>query len=291
MYYYRMGRAYGSFYWRGIKAVWLNYQASKVLRGRLLAEAGTSSWSNVSRAAMLRLITRAEFQVLERNNRDIGKLPFFGLLVALFGEWLPLVVPFIPGAVPGTCRIPQQVRGMRSTAEQRRGISFRQGIKEPSKEQIVDAESETPDGDKLGKWPMVQKNYVSRMVGQLRDDQLHHLSSTLNLHNRLWDRIQLPPPSFLLRRGLSRRLAYLTTDDFLLIRHGGVPRLSTVEVSIACEERGIDVLGKREETLRDFLVGWLARQRDNEGHGSAILTMLFRRLAISDLIRVKNTQC
>lgn len=271
MYYFRVGRAYGGFYWVGIKAVWFNFQATRLLKERIQKDAG-EKWLSV--------VKRSEFQLLERNSHDIGKLPLFGVLVALLGEWLPLLVPFMPGVVPGTCCFPKQLEGMRKKAEERRRRSFRQGISEPSKEQI----SEIPEGTETKDWPMTGKDYAALKLKGLRDDQLYHLSCTLDLHNRMWDRIQLPPPSWLLRRGLSKRLSYLTKDDKLLTRDGGVPKLSSDETIIACEQRGLDVLGKREEVLRNDLTWWLARQNDDRGRGDAIFTMLFRRLAMREWV-------
>ncbi|KXT03157.1 hypothetical protein AC578_7695 [Pseudocercospora eumusae] len=270
LYYFRIGRAYGSFYWVGIKAVWFNYKAAKQLRERIRKKAGQKA----SRSKELGLMTRSEFQLLARNSHDIGKLPFFGLLAALCGEWLPLIVPFIPAAVPGTCRIPKQIEGMRKKAEERRRISFRQGISEPGADQLrVEA---APSSGSI-EYPMSRKEFAAQMLSKLRDDQLFHLSSTLNLHNRMWDRIQLPPPSFLLRRGLSKHLSYLASDDFLLERYGGAAKLTADEVDIACEERGMDVLGRPEHKLRENLSWWLARQKDDNGRGSALFAMLFRR--------------
>ncbi|EME40259.1 hypothetical protein DOTSEDRAFT_74909 [Dothistroma septosporum NZE10] len=276
LYYFRIGRAYGSFYWVGIKAVWFNYKASQALRERVKKDARAESTKSLAQATWLKHLSRSEFQLLERNNHDIGKLPFFGLLVALFGEWLPLLVPFIPGAVPGTCRIPKQTEGMRAKAEERRRFSFRRGISEPTREEMLNTTAEPEDLGKV-EWPLSQKEYAAILLQRLRDDQLFHLSCTLNLHNRLWDRVQLPPPSTLLRRGLSKRLAYIASDDKLLIRDGGASQVSSDELNIACEERGLDVLGKREDTLRHDLSWWLARQEEDQGKGSAIFTMLFRR--------------
>ncbi|KAF7191605.1 hypothetical protein HII31_07107 [Pseudocercospora fuligena] len=270
LYYFRIGRAYGSFYWVGIKAVWFNYKAARQLRERIRKQAGEKA----PRSKELESMTRSEFQLLARNSHDIGKLPFFGLLVALFGEWLPLIVPFIPGAVPGTCRIPKQIEGMRKKAEERRRISFRQGISELNPEQL---RLETLSSSTSTEWPMSRTEYAAQMLSKLRDDQLFHLSSTMNLHNRMWDRIQLPPPSFLLRRGLSKHLSYVASDDFLLERYGGAAKLTADEVDIACEERGLDVLGRPEQKLRENLSWWLARQKDDNGKGSALLAMLFRR--------------
>ncbi|KAI5361588.1 Putative LETM1, ribosome-binding domain-containing protein [Septoria linicola] len=276
LYYFKIGRAYGSFYWVGIKAVWFNYKAAKLLKERYAKELGASGKDFRSERA-LQSLTRSEFQLLERNNYDIGKLPFFGLLVALFGEWLPLIVPFIPGAVPGTCRIPKQIEGMRKKAEERRKTSFRQGVEEPQGAQIM-LEVEPSEKPVEKTWPAIEENYARQLLAQLRDDQLLHLSSSLNLHSRLWDRLQIAPPSSLLRKAIARRLQYLTCDDRLLAGSPSAPKtLTTEEVHIACDERGIDVLGNREEVLRATLHYWLERQKKDEGKGSAILKMLFRR--------------
>lgn len=281
IYWFRMGRAYGTFYKDGIKAVWFNYKASKLLRERIRQEHHVTQ---ISEGVAKGVLTRSDFQLLARNSHDIGKLPIFGLLVLIFGEWLVLIVPFVPNRVPATCRIPTQIEGMRLKAEERRRISFRQGIAEPSKEQASSFGGEQ-GGEKA--WPMAFSNgSIRRMLGSLRDDQLHHLSSTLGLHSGIWDRIQLPPPSFLLRRSLERRLQYISQDDYLLLESGGVSRLSVEEVQTACEQRGIDVLGKKNDNLRQDLSWWLSRQKDDRGSGRALMVMLFRRLAIRDWVQL-----
>ena len=284
IYYFHIGRAYGTFYKEGIKAVWYNYKASRLLREHITKELGAK---DAFEAAAKGLITRAEWQILQRNDRDIGKLPFFGVLVLVFGEWLPLFVPFMPGVVPGTCRIPKQVKWMRETAEERRKISFRQGISEPSKEQFPDDRvviAGRPGGH--AEWPMADSTYVRSMLEKLRSDQLLHLSSSLSLHNRLWDRIQLPPPSFLLRRALTKKLQALTLDDKLLLHSDGSSRLSKTELEIAADDRGLDVSGQGHDALRNKLKWWLKRQEEDSGRGPAILTMLFRRLAMRNWVKL-----
>ncbi|CAK1359480.1 hypothetical protein CB0940_05679 [Cercospora beticola] len=272
LYYIRIGRSYGSFYWRGVKAVWFNHKAAKLLKQQVQKNGGSAAPEKSSDVASL--LTRSQFQLLERNSYDIGKLPFFGLLVAVFGEWLPLVVPFIPSAVPGTCRIPKQIADMRKKAEERRRISFRAAIEEPRAEQLIGDKDSTEK--KL--WGTAHNEYANALLGHLRTDQLLHLSSTLNLHNRMWDRFQLAPPSFLLRRKVTKHLTYLARDDQLLLKQpSAVKSLESEEVQIACDERGLDVLGKREDTLRETLHTWLEHQKKDQGRGTAILKMLFRR--------------
>jgi hypothetical protein len=72
-------------------------------------------------------------------------------------------------------------------------------------------------------------------------------------------------------------MQYIALDDFLLVEAGGPTALSSEEVTIACEERGIDVLGKPEEKLRAELQIWVLKQKDDDGRGRAMLEMLFRR--------------
>ncbi|KAF2763952.1 hypothetical protein EJ03DRAFT_302846 [Teratosphaeria nubilosa] len=282
IYWFNIGRAYGSFYKEGIRAVWYNYKAARALRDRIQKSAAKDGIE----AAQRGLITRSEWQMLHRNNHDIGKLPFFGLLVLVFGEWLPLLVPFMPGVVPGTCRIPKQVFGMRRQAEERRRVSFRQGVCELTEEQIPDERVAFGGRPAVrAEWPMLDATYVRSLLAKLRDDQLHHLSSALTLHSRTWDRIQLPPPAFLLRRNLTRHLQGLAVDDNLFLKTAAklppnttvTSKLSPVELENACADRGLEVLGKKETELRTSLSAWLQRQQEDQGRGRAVLTMLFRR--------------
>ncbi|GAB7363344.1 hypothetical protein MBLNU230_g3625t1 [Neophaeotheca triangularis] len=278
VYLFRLGKTYGTFYKDGVKAVWFNHKAAKEVKARLRKEQ-LSRTIDLTGAAAQGLLTRAELQLLARNTYDIGKLPFFGLLVLLFGEWLPLLVPFIPYAVPGTCRIPKQVRGMREKEETRRTKSFRMGIREPFKEDMVvqqaDAEEVKP---RPNTWPATDLDYTKALVGKLRDDQLFHLSSSLNLHSTIWDKLQLPPPSALLRRLVARRLQYLALDDMLLVRSNeAVQKLVPDELAVACEERGVSPLAIQDNGLREVLKTWLRRQDEESGEGKAMIEMLFRR--------------
>ena len=50
-------------------------------------------------------------------------------------------------------------------------------------------------------------------------------------------------------------------DDFAIERDGGVKMLVKEEVRLACEERGIDVLGEKEENLRADLQRWIKRRK------------------------------
>jgi hypothetical protein len=282
VYLYRTGRAYGTFYKDGLKNVWHNHKDASALKKRIVADLNARKpdlaspasagkrWSKIRDEAVQRgVVKRAEFQQLERNAGDIGKLPFFGVLVLLFGEWLPLIVPFIPNRVPGTCRIPKQVRGMREKSEARRKMSFRQGVAEPKVAQVAVVEG--------GKWRMTDRGNVQDVLKGLKPAQLMHLSCVLNLHSGIWDKLGTMPPAALLRRAVCAKMQYLALDDFLMVEAGGPGGLSSEEVMVACEERGIDVLGKAEERLREELQAWVQKQEKDDGRGWAMVEMLFRR--------------
>jgi hypothetical protein len=118
---------------------------------------------------------------------------------------------------------------------------------------------------------------VDGVLGGLEQRQLVHLSCVLNTHGGIWEKVQLTPPVGLLRRAVGARMQYIALDDFLLVEAGGPGGLSSEEVMIACEERGIDVLGKDEEKLRAELKAWIKKQEKDDGRGRAMVEMLFRR--------------
>lgn len=280
---FRIGRAYGTFYKDGLRNVWRNHKAASALKKRVVADlnarkpdlaspaSASQRWSAFRDEAVQRgVVRRAEFQQLERNARDIGKLPLFGFLVLIFGEWLPLLVPFIPNRVPGTCRIPKQVMGMRKKSEERRRWAFRAGdVPEPEAGQLS-----VQDG---GSWRMADRANVKEVLKNLGPRQLMHLSCVLNQHGVFWDKLQVTPPAAMLRRAVCARVQYLALDDFLLVEAGGPAGLKSEEVVIACEERGIDVLGKPEEKLRAELLSWVKKQEKDDGRGWAMMEMLFKR--------------
>ena len=50
-------------------------------------------------------------------------------------------------------------------------------------------------------------------------------------------------------------------DDFAIERDGGIKMLEKEEVRMACEERGINILGKEEGNLRADLRWWMEHRR------------------------------
>ena len=53
-------------------------------------------------------------------------------------------------------------------------------------------------------------------------------------------------------------------DDFAIERDGGVGMMEVEEVRMACEERGINILGKEERNLRRDLEQWMERRAEGK---------------------------
>ncbi|QDS71525.1 hypothetical protein FKW77_005113 [Venturia effusa] len=260
----KAGKAYLGFYKTGIKNIYFNYKVAQELRAKLEKTrtpqlppspttengkrgkrgggGGGGGGGGVENAYTEFILTRAEFQFLRRVRYDLTRVPIFALLFAIVGEWLPLIVILFTPIVPYTCRIPRQIEKTRRTLEERRRKSFRG---------VIDGYVPTPlrrgtEGD----WV--------RGLEECEKGQLMHISRSLGLHSALWDYSRgLFPGSGILRYRLGRYLKYLERDDALLVRDGGVRKLNWEELLLACEQRGIDVLGRREEGLREVLERWL----------------------------------
>jgi hypothetical protein len=108
--------------------------------------------------------------------------------------------------------------------------------------------------------------------------QLIHMSWSLGLSSSVWDYLggQFPGlPTFMLKKKVARRVQYLEMDDMLL-QKGNVEELDEQEVTMACVERGINVVGRNEEDLKEDLGSWLkARVK-----GAPIERLLLTRYAI-----------
>lgn len=157
------------------------------------------------------------------------------------GEFTPLVVVFVSGVVPRTCYIPKQIESQRAKAEKRRKESFRKGTVAEGKD-------------------------IPRTVEELDRSQVLHVGASLGLYRSIWDKIGsgIWPPIPLLRSRIRREAEYLGLDDMAIERDGGVRGMDLEEVKIALEERGLDVLGKNDEQLKQCLEEWLgAKEKES----------------------------
>ncbi|KAI9822316.1 MAG: hypothetical protein M1827_000034 [Pycnora praestabilis] len=228
-FYFKLGKGYLTFYKTGLRNVWANFQASRTLRKQI----NTAASGSVGTAVSSGLISRSDFQLLVRSWHDSKRIPPFALVFMVCGEFTPLVVLFMSGVVPRTCRIPKQILADREAVEVVRRASFR--------ELVTDAPRLEEEGQ----------------VGRLSREQLLHISRSLALYSRWWPEQLGIPTDGMLRRSIGKSLNYLEMDDELIERDGGVGQMEIEEVRMACVERGVDVLGKNDQQLRMLLRGWL----------------------------------
>ncbi|KAI4723901.1 hypothetical protein E4T49_08365 [Aureobasidium sp. EXF-10728] len=286
---FQIGRTYGKFYWNGVKATWANRKRAKALKAQIIAENRAAGLPNMPRPLLAHLefyyentgkqkLTRTDFQLLMREQYDTRKLPPFALMVALFGEWLPLIVPFVPSAVPRTCRIPKQIEDMRKGVEERRKKSFREGIATPKPAEDDEAAMPTSlAGGKKALPRLYTAMRTAQHLAKLGKPQSLHVSRVLGIGGRLFDSMGVHHPLFPVK--LMRHLGYLHIDDELLLQDEVLSHLTlgAEETRIACEERGIDVTGRDESDLKEDLSKWLEGRKRDDGNYSEILKMLFTR--------------
>lgn len=225
-YYINLGKAYVKFYKTGLTAVLLN---RSLLYERLDRTPQSEHPSLLRPYRVPSTFTRADWVLLWRVRHDFSRLPLFGLVLLICGEFTPLVVVYFDAVVPYTCRLPKQIGRSLGKAEARRQSSFQH------------LEYEHPEGALSPK--------LRRRTARA------HVLRSLHLVGTFWDRIGFVPPLLWWAKGNSR-MAYLEGDDALL-RTGGIAKLLPEEVKLACEERGLDVLGRKHEELREHLGDWL----------------------------------
>ncbi|KAF1920285.1 hypothetical protein BDU57DRAFT_430174, partial [Ampelomyces quisqualis] len=226
-YLWKCGRAYLSFYKASVSNVRQTAALAKSLRSK---SAGTSG-------SPTDILSRAEWQITLRSRNDMLRLPAFGIIFLVCGEWTPLLVMYITPAVPEACRIPRQVERVLAKSEQRRFERLRRIW-------LGSALCESSDA------------LANVRVSDLDTLHLRKISARLDCHARVWDWLNLPPPGVLVKWSVGRRVEYLKRDDELIKRDGGWKELGEKEVHRACVERGIDVLGKKEGVLRGELGRW-----------------------------------
>lgn len=116
----------------------------------------------------------------------------------------------------------------------------------------------------LGAGPLRQSN-IGSMHDETQRTMLKSYAQSLGLYPAWWDRY-FPTliPISLIRRRVYRALGELEVDDFAIERDGGVGGMKGEEVRMACEERGIDILGKEESRLKTDLEQWMERRADGK---------------------------
>ncbi|OHE92891.1 hypothetical protein CORC01_11833 [Colletotrichum orchidophilum] len=230
---FETGKAYIKFYKTGLKAVFSNRRhIQDVIRAKSTSVEGFRSPSVFTPGVIPKGFSRADWVLLWRVRHDVLRVPLFGLVLLVCGEFTPLIVIFVDGVVPYTCRLPRQIDASFSQAEERRHRSF------------ADFERAAPQG-------------VAAAQGTAaRAPARKHVLRSLHMPGMMWDKIGFIPPGMWATKG-KLRMAFLEGDDRLLARDGGAAGLEEQEVKIAATERGIDCAGRGVQELRRLLDEWL----------------------------------
>lgn len=247
-YVWNAGRAYLSFYKAGVSNVRQTSKLAKMLREKVRKAGGKDT----------EILTRAEWQTIKRSRKDMLRLPAFGLIFLVFGEWTPLLVMYITPLIPEPCRIPSQVQKQLVNAENTRkdrlhwaGVNaFRLMAADRPKAGL----STTTDAKIEASATAIQS--VNPL--NLTQYELILASARYGCHSRIFDLLRVTPPKFWLQRGVRKQYEYLKKDDNMIERDGGFQALEKKEVRRACIERGFDVLDKKDDELRKALASWFA---------------------------------
>ncbi|EHK26201.1 uncharacterized protein TRIVIDRAFT_55585 [Trichoderma virens Gv29-8] len=226
-YYFQLGKSYAKFFAQGVKAV--------VANARLL-NARAKSLPRGERPSVFRphyipdSFSRADWVLLWRTRHDLLRLPVFALFFLVAGEFTPILVVFVSGILPYTCRFPSLLNESIEKAERRRATAF------------DELESKHPQG--------VLSPGITKAVAR------KHVLRALDLPGAMWDRLGFTPPGMWNVKG-RLRLSFLEVDDKRLIDGGGPSGLEVEELRIACSDRGLNIRGKSEAELRIRLGDWL----------------------------------
>lgn len=225
-----VGKAYIRFYKTGLKAVFENRRTLHATLATKPVEADRRPPSVWTPSHVPTSYSRADWLLLWRVRHDLLRVPLFGLVLLVCGEFTPLVVIAIDGVVPYTCRLPRQIAASMTKAEERRRESF------------TYLENTYPQG-------LLAQGVPQAAVRG-------HVLRSLHLVGVMWDKLGFIMPGLWKVKG-TLRMAFLEGDDRLLLQDGGLSGLEVEELKIACAERGIDVSGRGDGEMRRLLGDWL----------------------------------
>ncbi|KUI72331.1 hypothetical protein VM1G_11806 [Cytospora mali] len=255
------GKAYLTFYKTGLRHIYINTRLVWSLNTASgIPPDHTPPGDTASPPTKTAAATTRSTELLRRRwAHDVRRLPVFALMLLVCGEFTPLVVLAVPGVVPITCRIPQQVEKLRRKAEDRRGASFerlgqRYGeeiYREGEAGEQAGAAVAASGGERRSQGPAegggaagaAARSAQQACLGLSPGDVTAHVARSLNLISSIWDALPLSllPDSFvsvIASRKVRKHLAYLDQDNHFIAQAGGVDALEEEEVLLACEDRG-----------------------------------------------------
>ncbi|CEI88523.1 hypothetical protein RMCBS344292_02910 [Rhizopus microsporus] len=224
------------FYKDGIKLLWSNHKEAKALQLKVQNEGYE--------------LSRSEFQLIHRAQKDIIKLIPFGIIFCILPESIPLLVIYVPAMIPSTCLKDSQIvlrqkmtMNVLKSAEQVQGIA-------------------PEDFLSLPKFQRIAKHYAYDF--DLSRIDRRHLSAYCRFMG-----LNDYGTQGMLKKRLAKYMDYIEKDDKLLAKEG-VDNLDIKELSTAVEERGMRSLNEPEEQMRRALKYWLAVTQNQQSGQIAI---------------------
>jgi hypothetical protein len=228
---YQLGKGYLTFYKTGLKNVWLNYKELRKIRARIgqqsledVVKYGLRSGSGRQEDQYKPVLTRQDYQLALRTQRDVRKLAPFALILLVCGEFTPLIILALGSAVvPGTCRIPQQ-----ELKDIGADLARLRAYKDRSKTQIPhETKNGTPEisaADPASHWE--EEARESMRLG------LSRISPDIPVLGFVWYKLVGAPR-------LRRHCEQLLCDTILIVREGGFTKLPPAEVIAWSFKRGL----------------------------------------------------
>ena len=256
-YFYKVGKGYLQFYKACLKQILGNRKTAKLISAQYPAlpilqglqdavEHRTGQLVNIPipNDSHTRL-SRAEFQLLRRHQKDIKKVPIFALLLAIFGEWLPLFVVFLDPLLPGTVLLPSQILKRRNKAEQA-------AMNQPPRIEISLSSTELEGPGIHERAQLVQIGRTFSLLGPI--SKFGSTEAVL--------------------RKIRAHQKYLNVDDQLLLQEFGtgseidsrslrVSELDELELDMALEERGLWRSEQSQEQKIRLIQEWLSRAQNS----------------------------
>ncbi|CAO3694135.1 unnamed protein product [Rhizopus microsporus] len=232
------------FYKDGIKLLWSNHKEAKALQLKVQNEGYE--------------LSRSEFQLIHRAQKDIIKLIPFGIIFCILPESIPLLVIYVPAMIPSTCLKDSQIQKQREKLDKVRQKMTMNVLK--SAEQVQGIAPE--DFLSLPKFQRIAKHYAYDF--DLSRIDRRHLSAYCRFMG-----LNDYGTQGMLKKRLAKYMDYIEKDDKLLAKEG-VDNLDIKELSTAVEERGMRSLNEPEEQMRRALKYWLAVTQNQQSGQIAI---------------------
>lgn len=235
---YGKAKSFLKFYKTGVVNVYKNFRASQAIRKEYNARSTAQligsfveykhlldiqAKKHIKEPEALQgpTFSREQLLVLARTPPDAVKLPLFGVILAVFFEFTPLILLAFPRLSPSTCY----------------SVAFRKKLADQySKNRQELLESRTSNVDSASS------------LYALTPAQTRAVSRTVFRRSPVFTALS---PSSMLQRKLLRHIQFVRADDYFL-RENSVDELDPEEVELACRDRALDISGSLEDQKRQL---------------------------------------